>query len=118
MDELFDEINTNKNIKYCFAFQITDVHPKVEEVNITIFFPRDDITGLINTYTPLYDLTLRNPDWLNYNKTFLYGTPHFMLAMTDFLTLLIRGSRIKELEIAFIPMKTPEFKEYPPLAAG
>lgn len=54
---------------------MTDIRPNIDEVNITIYFPRDDLTGLINTYTPLYDLTLKNPDWLTYNKTFLYGTP-------------------------------------------
>jgi len=97
---------------------MTDVKPNIEEVNITIFFPRDDLSGLINTYTPLYDLTLRNPDWLSYNKTFLHGTPHFMIAMTDFLLMMMRGHRMKELELAFIPMMTPAFKELPPLAAA
>jgi hypothetical protein len=97
---------------------MTDVKPKVQEINITIFFPRDNINGIINTYTPLYDLTNKNPDWLNYNKTFLYGTPHFMICLTDFLLMLMSGHRTKELELAFIPMKTPAFKELPPLAAS
>jgi len=94
------------------------VRPKIDEVNITIFFPRDDLTGLINTYTPLFDLSLKNPDWLGYNMTFLYGTPHFMVSITDFLLLLLNGHRTKELELAFIPMKTAAFKDYPPSSAS
>jgi hypothetical protein len=47
----------------------------------------------------------------------LIGTPHFMIAITDFLLLMLRGFRAKELELAFIPMKTPAFKQLPPFAA-
>lgn len=54
---MFEDIATDKKAKYCFAFEMTQVNPQVDEVNITLFFPRDDISGLINTYTPLYDLT-------------------------------------------------------------
>jgi hypothetical protein len=87
-------------------------------VNITIFFPRDDIGGLINTYTPIYDLTLASPDWLAYNKTMLYGTNHFMIAITDFVAMMVGGHRMKEIELAWIPMKTPAFKEFPPSSAA
>ena len=78
-DELFEDIATNKSHLYCFVFEVSMITPKAPEVNVTIYFPRDDMAGLINTYTPLYDLTLKNPDWLSWNKTFLLGTPHFML---------------------------------------
>jgi hypothetical protein len=96
---------------------MTQVRPSVDEVNITIFFPRDDMAGLINTYTPLYDLTQRNPDWISYKRTFLYGTPHFMICITDFILMMMRGHRMKELELAFIPMKTPAYMELTPGAA-
>jgi hypothetical protein len=115
---MFDDITSNKKAKYCFAFELTQVTPKVNEINITLFFPRDDLSGLINTYTPLYDLTQKNPDWLAYNKTFLYGTPHFMICITDIILMLMRGHRMKELELAFIPMKTPAYKELSPGAAA
>ena len=108
----------NKTKKYCFAFQLSNITPKVQEVNITIFFPRDDIGGLINTYTPVYDQTLISPDWLSYNKTMLYGTNHFMIAITDFLAMMIGGHRMKEIELAWIPMKTATFKEFPPSSAA
>jgi len=57
VDELFTDITTNNTRKYCFAFELSDVHPGVEEVNVTILFPRDDIGGIINSEKPLYDLT-------------------------------------------------------------
>ena len=57
VDRLFEDITTNNTRKYCFAFELSDVHPNVEEVNVTILFPRDDIGGIINSEKPLYDLT-------------------------------------------------------------
>ena len=69
IDDLMFDINSDNKRLYCFAFQLSDINPKVNEVNITIYFPRDNIGGLINTYTPLYDLSLKNPDWLHYNNT-------------------------------------------------
>jgi ABC-2 family transporter protein len=89
------------------------VHPGVEEVNVTILFPRDDIGGIINSEKPLYDLTQRNPDWSAWNRTFAYGTTHFMVYVTDFLLLMLRGKQMNELEIAFVGMKTPSFYELP-----
>ena len=53
-EDLFEDIATNKSHRYCFAFELSKVTPSVKEVNVTIYFPRDDLSGLINTYTPLY----------------------------------------------------------------
>lgn len=89
---------------------MSGVTPRVNEVNITVFFPRDSLGGIINTYTPLYDLSLRNPDWGHYNRTMGTGTPHFMITMADFLIMMMRGYRMSEIELAFVPMMTPEFK--------
>ena len=92
-EELFYDISKNTSRLYCFAFEMTDVRPGIGEINVTLYFPRDDIGGLINTYTPLYDLTMGKPDWLSYNTTFLYGTPHFMIYLTDGLLMLLKGLR-------------------------
>lgn len=118
VDDLFFDITHNKTHNYCFAFEMSPISPTVQEVNVTIFFPRDDITGLINTYTPLYDLTQARPDWLNYNTTFLYGTPHFMIWITDAILMAMNGKQVNEIELAFIPMKTPLYIERTPLAAS
>lgn len=117
VEALLEDIDTHRHRKYCFAFAMSKVTPQIPEVNVTVFFPRDSIGGIINTYTPLYDLSLRNPDWGHYNKTMGHGTPQFMIAMADFIVMMMRGYRMKEIEIAFVPMKTPEFKQLPPSAA-
>ena len=41
-----------------------------------------------------------------------------MLHVTEILCQLLTGKKIKELEIAFLPMKTPEFNTLEPMAAG
>jgi hypothetical protein len=33
-----------------------------------------------------------------------------MVYATDLLAMLLTGKRVAEIELAFIPMKTPEFK--------
>jgi len=86
------------------------VTPRIHEVNITVYFARDSLSGIVNTFTPLYDQSLKNPDWTHYNRTMSQGTPHFMIVMADFLLMMMRGHRMQEIELAFIPMKTPEFK--------
>jgi len=48
VDELFEDIKSNATQKYCFAFELSDIYPGIDEVNITIMFPRDDLTGIIN----------------------------------------------------------------------
>ena len=118
VEDLFLDVKSNPERKYCFAFELTEVYPGVGEVNITMYYPRDSITGVLNSHRkPLFDPNLRNPDWLEYNQTFASGAPHFMILMTDFVNMMLRGQRFKELELAFVPMKTPEFKELPPYAA-
>jgi hypothetical protein len=117
-DELYFDIATNKSRLYCFAYELTDIRPGIEEVNITMYFPRDNIGGIINTYTPLYDLTMGKPDWLSWNTTFLYGTSHFLIYVTDALLMLMNGKRTQEIELAFIPMKTSEYLERTPLGAS
>jgi len=93
---------------------MTYVHPGVKEVNVTLMFPRE---LALNTYKPLYDLEIRNPDMLAWNYTFHYGAPHFMVHMTDILILMMTGHRTYDIELAFLPMKTPQFNELPPFAA-
>lgn len=46
-----------------------------------------------------------------------YGTPHFMIVITDFIMMMMRGYKMNNIELAFVPMKTPEFKQLPPHAA-
>lgn len=80
---------------------------------MTILFPRDDLGGIINSDKPLYDLTQRNPDFGAWNRTFAYGTTHFMVYIVDFLLLMLRGKQMNELELAFVAMRTPQFYELP-----
>ena len=40
-----------------------------------------------------------------------------MIHITDLLIMMISGKRTYDIELAFIPMKTPEFTELPPYAA-
>ena len=54
---------------------------------------------------------------MSWNYTFHFGAPHFMVHMTDILILMMTGHRTYDIELAFIPMKTPEFTELPPFAA-
>jgi len=110
IEQLIADINENRHRFYCFGFEISQVTPRVQEVNITVYFARDSLSGIINTFTPLYDQSLKNPDWTHYNRTMGLGTPHFMIVMADFLLMMMRGHRMQEIELAFIPMKTPEFK--------
>ena len=83
--------------------------PGVKEINITYMFPRDNSIDSSNTYEPLYDLTASIPNWRAWNTTFLYGTPQFMIYVTDLLLMLLSGHRMDDIELAFLPMKTPEF---------
>ena len=65
----------------------------------------------------MYDLTASIPNWRAWNSTFMYGTPQFMIYITDLLIMLLTGHRTNEIELAFLPMKTPEFTQMEPLAA-
>jgi hypothetical protein len=57
------------------------------------------------------------PNWRTYNMTMIYGTPHFMIHVVEILIKLLTGKRLMELEIAFLPMKTPQFNTLEPMAA-
>ena len=63
---MFDEVRSNYHTDFCFGFEITDVYPGIKEVNVTLLFPRE---LALDTSKPLYDLTLRNKDWYNWNFT-------------------------------------------------
>ena len=89
----------------------------MKDINITYMFPRDTSIDASNTYQPLYDLTASIPNWRAWNTTFLYGTPQFMIYITDMLVMLLSGHRFDDVEFAFIPMKTPEFTQMEPFAA-
>ena len=80
--------------------------PGVDEVNVTYMFPRD---VSLDTHQPLYDLTTSSPNWRAWNSTFWYGTPQFMLYVTDLLVMLLTGRKTAEVELAFLPMKTEAF---------
>lgn len=67
-------------------------------------FPQD---ASQNTFEPLYELTNSIPNWSAWNATFLYGTPQLMIYLTDLLTMILTGGkRNREIQLAFIPMKT------------
>ena len=90
--------------EYCFGFELTEVIPGVKEINITYMFPQD---ASLNTYEPLYELSQALPNWRVWNTTIIYGTPHFMTHVVDILLRLLTGKKIMEIELAFLPMKTP-----------
>ena len=46
--------------EFCFGFELSDVTPNVDEINITYMFPRD---ASLDTHQPLYDLTTSSPNW-------------------------------------------------------
>lgn len=72
VEDLHDAVTKNSTQDFCFGFEITDVRPGIDEINVTMMFPRDVSP---NTYEPLYDLTARTPNIRAWNSTFLYGTP-------------------------------------------
>jgi hypothetical protein len=76
----------------------------VKEVNITYMFPQD---ASLNTYEPLFELSRIVPDWRAWNTTFIYGTSQLMIYLTDVLAMLMTGRRTAEIQLAFLPMKTP-----------
>lgn len=51
----FDEVRSNYRADYCFGLELSDVRHDIEEVNITMLYPRDLAP---NTFRPLYDLSL------------------------------------------------------------
>lgn len=46
---MMEDINNDRSRFYCFGFELTDIRPNTPEVNVTVFFPRDSVSGLINT---------------------------------------------------------------------
>ena len=41
VDDFYHEVKTNVSHEYCFGFEISDVRPNIDEVNVTYMFPRD-----------------------------------------------------------------------------
>ena len=39
--DFYHEVKTNVSNDFCFGFEISDVKPGVDEINITYMFPRD-----------------------------------------------------------------------------
>lgn len=72
IEDFHDAVTKNATQDFCFGFELTDVRPGIDEINITYMFPRDVAS---DTYEPLYDLTARTPNMRAWNSTFLYGTP-------------------------------------------
>ena len=56
--------------------------------------PRDAAS---NTYEPMYDLTTGMTNMFSWNSTFTYGTPQFMLYVTDVLLMMLTGHRSEEI---------------------
>jgi len=108
-------VKTNVSNDYCFGFEISDVKYGVEEINITYMFPRD---ASLDTHQPLYDLTTKSPNWRAWKNIFWYGTPQFMLYVTDLLIMLLTGRRTNEIELAFLPMKTEAFNQMEAMASA
>jgi len=96
---------------YCMGLHVTNVLPGIKEVNVTYMFPKDMAS---DTYQPLYDINARVPNFRSWNYTMMWGTPHLMLHSTDFILSLMTGKPTKDIQLAFIPMKTPEFKQLEP----
>lgn len=40
-EDFYHEVKTNVSNEFCFGFELSDVKPGVEEINITYMFPRD-----------------------------------------------------------------------------
>ncbi len=103
-EDFFKAIKGDPDNNFCFGFEMSNIYPGVKEVNFTLLMPRDVAS---NTMDPLYDLTQSSPSWRSWNTTFVHGTPQLMVYLTDFLVLLLKGTRIYDIELAFTPMKTP-----------
>ena len=71
-EDFYEAVTKNSSQEYCFGFELTDVYPGVDEINITYMFPRDVAP---DTYEPLFDPTTQVPNMRAWNTTFLYGTP-------------------------------------------
>ena len=108
-----EQIKISDMKNYCFGFEFSEVIPGVKEVNVTYMFPQDIS---LNTYDPLYEFSQAQPNWRIYNQTMIYGIPHFMTHVTEVLARILTGRKITEIELAFLPMKTPEFNTLEPMA--
>ena len=40
-EEFIHSVKTNVTADYCFGFEVSDIYPDAEEINITYMFPRD-----------------------------------------------------------------------------
>ena len=76
--------------------------PNSEAVDVTFFEPYD-----FEWHSS--PLVQSKPDWASYNKTMESGLPHLMLRAANFVLMVLKGQKFKELELAFVPMKTPEY---------
>ena len=41
IDDFYHEVKTNVSNEFCFGFEISDVKPGIDEINVTYMFPRD-----------------------------------------------------------------------------
>lgn len=41
IEDFYHEVKTNVSNEFCFGFEISDVKPGSDEINITYMFPRD-----------------------------------------------------------------------------
>lgn len=101
-----EDIKKDATKDYCMGLHITNVIPGIKEVNVTYMFPKDMAS---DTHQPLYDLGARIPNFRSWNYTMMWGTPQLMLHSTDFILTLLKGKPVKDIHLAMIPMKTPQF---------
>ena len=40
-DDFYHDVKSNVSNEYCFGFEVSDISPSSEEVNVTYMFPRD-----------------------------------------------------------------------------
>jgi len=56
----------------CFAVEFSDLTKDVNNVNITMMFPRDVV---YDTYSPFYDDSIKSPNLKAWNVTMAAGVP-------------------------------------------
>lgn len=69
-------------------------------------FPRDVV---FDTYSPFFDESIKAPNLKAWNVTMVSGMPELMIYMTNILGFFFKGNRFYDIQLGFIPMKTPDF---------
>ena len=86
----------------CFAVEFLNLWPNSRDVSLIFYEPYE-----FNWYTA--PKVQSKPDWTSYNKSMESGLPHLMVRAAEVVLMVLKGQKFKELELAFVPMKTPEY---------